>query len=75
MSGIPISWFVIDTAPDGQRPRPTQWVRPISLRIASVTAALIVKALGLDLRTRAAHMPGQMPSVRLMPAFTLTAAG
>jgi hypothetical protein len=42
----------------------------MSLHIASVTAALIVTALGLDLRTRAAHMPWQKSSVRLMPAFT-----
>ncbi|WP_455986309.1 hypothetical protein [Methylorubrum extorquens] len=35
----------------------------MSLHIASVTAALIVTALGLSLLTSAAHMPRQMSSL------------
>ncbi|MGN7127717.1 hypothetical protein ACTHQZ_25345 [Methylorubrum thiocyanatum] len=47
----------------------------MSLHIASVTAALIVTALGLSLLTTAAHMPEQMSSVALPPALSVHLAG
>ncbi|MEE7459037.1 hypothetical protein MPAR168_08340 [Methylorubrum populi] len=47
----------------------------MSLHIASVTAALVVTALGLSLLTSAAHMPQQMSSVSPKLALALSLAG
>ena len=47
----------------------------MSLHLASVSAALIVTALGLSLLTSAAHMPGQMSSVRAVPALAISPTG
>ncbi|ARO53364.1 hypothetical protein B2G69_03795 [Methylorubrum zatmanii] len=47
----------------------------MSLHIASVTAALIVTALGLSLLTSAAHMPEQMSSGTPPAAISAHLAG